>query len=126
MRPSTADPRDRITVEDPRSGDVRKLLDRHFSHARAHTPPDEIYALDVDGLADPAVTLFSFRSGGALLGIAALKRLDAEHAELKSMHTVRAATAPGRQLVRFVPVTVRSGPRRVGACSRGWRLGLGR
>lgn len=43
--------------------------------------------MDVDELADPSVTFFSARRGGALMAIAALKRLDPSHAELKSMHT---------------------------------------
>jgi putative acetyltransferase len=36
---------------------------------------------------EPNVTLFSAREAGELVGIAALKRLDESHAELKSMHT---------------------------------------
>ena len=47
------------------------------------------------GLLDPAVTLFSFRAGGSLLGIGAIKRLDAQHAEIKSMHIAEAARGHG-------------------------------
>ncbi len=45
----------------------------------------------MDGLLDPAVSFFSFRAGGELLGVGAIKRLDAEHGEIKSMHTAAAA-----------------------------------
>jgi putative acetyltransferase len=84
-----------IAVDDPRAGDVRELLRRHLSFTHAHTPPQDIHALDIDGLLDPAVTLFSFRLDGELLGVGALKRLDRHHAELKSMHTAEAARGRG-------------------------------
>jgi putative acetyltransferase len=42
------------------------------------------------------VTFFSYRTGGGeLLGVGALKRLDAEHAEIKSMHTAAASRGRG-------------------------------
>jgi len=54
-----------------------------------------VHALDTAGLLDPAVTFFSARRGGVLLGVGALKRLDRSQAELKSMHTVEAARGQG-------------------------------
>jgi putative acetyltransferase len=80
-----------ISEDDPRAADVRALLARHLEFARATTPPEGVFALDVDALADQAVTFFSYRDGGTLLAVGALKQLDAEHAELKSMHTAQAA-----------------------------------
>ncbi len=44
---------------------------------------------------DPAVTFFSARRGGVLLGVGALKRLDAAHVEVKSMHVATAARGQG-------------------------------
>lgn len=84
-----------ISVDDPRAEDVRELLRRHLVFANTHTPPQDVHALDIDGLLDPAVTFFSFRLGGELLGVGALKRLDGHHAELKSMHTAEAARGRG-------------------------------
>jgi putative acetyltransferase len=84
-----------IAVDDPRADDVRALLRRHLEFAALHTPPRHVFALDVDGLLDPAVTFYSYRSDGQLLGVAALKQLDARHAELKSMHTAQAARGRG-------------------------------
>lgn len=84
-----------ISVDDPRAEDVRGLLLRHLEFAHSHSPPEDVHALDVDGLVDPAVTFFSFRSDGELLGVGALKHLDARHAELKSMHTAQAARGRG-------------------------------
>ena len=88
-------PEGEISVDDPRTQDVRELLGHHLAFAHANTPPEDIHALDVDRLLDPAVTFFSFRRGGELLGVGALKQLDRHHAELKSMHTAQAARGRG-------------------------------
>jgi enterochelin esterase-like enzyme/GNAT superfamily N-acetyltransferase len=85
----------KISVDDPRADDVRALLAVHLVFARAQTPPADAHALDVDGLLDPAVTFFSYRAGGTLLAIGALKELDPRHAEIKSMHTAQAARGRG-------------------------------
>lgn len=77
-----------IAVENPREDDVRRLVERHLQFGRSHSPPEDAHALEVDGLLDPAITLFGLRSGGELLAIGALRRLDDQHAELKTMHTV--------------------------------------
>jgi putative acetyltransferase len=84
-----------ISTDDPRADDVRALLERHLAFANATTPPEDIHALDIDALLDPSVTFFSYRAGGELLGVGALKRLDDEHAEIKSMHTAAAARGRG-------------------------------
>jgi putative acetyltransferase len=88
-------PEGAIAPDDPRAGDVRALLERHLAHAHANTRPEEVYALDVDALLDPAVTFFGYRGHGELLGVAALKELDDRHAEIKSMHTAAAARGRG-------------------------------
>jgi putative acetyltransferase len=84
-----------ISTDDPRADDVRALLERHLAFANEHSPPEDVHALDVNGLLDPAIAFFSFRLNGELLGIGALKRLDRHHAELKSMHTAEAARGRG-------------------------------
>jgi putative acetyltransferase len=84
-----------ISVDDPRAEDVRGLLGRHLEFANLHSPPEHIFALDVERLLDPAITFYSFRSHGRLLAVAALKQLDERHVELKSMHTAQAARGRG-------------------------------
>ncbi len=106
----------RIATDDPRADDVRALLERHLANARATTKPEEVYALGVDALAEPSVTFFSFRGDDGLLGVAALKQLDAGHAEIKSMHTAEAARGRGiaRSLVAHLLAVARErGYRRV-------------
>jgi putative acetyltransferase len=87
-----------ITADDPRRPEVRALLERHLTFCLSETPPEHSFALDSGGLLDPAVTLFSYRDGSDVLGIGAIRELDAAHAELKSMHT--AAEARGRGVGR--------------------------
>jgi putative acetyltransferase len=105
-----------ISTDDPLADDVRELLEHHLAYAKATTPPEDVHALEVEALVDPSVTFFSFRVDGELLGVAALKRLDDEHAEIKSMHT--AAAARGRGIARalvdhLVGVARERGHRRV-------------
>src|ERR1700728_500511 len=84
-----------IAVDDPRAAAVRALLEQHLALMRAASPPEDVHALDLDGLLDPAVTFFSFRRDGELLAVGALKQLDGRHAELKSMHTAAEARRSG-------------------------------
>ncbi|MGP0030958.1 MAG: GNAT family N-acetyltransferase [Acidimicrobiales bacterium] len=84
-----------ISTEDPRAPEVEALLRAHLTFARFVTPPDDVHALDVSGLLDPAVTLLGARRHGELLGVGALRMLEDGHAELKSMHTVEAARGHG-------------------------------
>jgi putative acetyltransferase len=105
-----------IEVDDPRRDDVRALLEQHLAFARGVSRPEDVYALDLDGLLDPAVTFFSVRDDGELLGVGAIKLLDPEHAELKSMHTAHAARrrGVGRALVQHVlALAAERGVRRV-------------
>ena len=99
-----------ISTDDPRAPDVRALLERHAAWARAQTPPEDAHALDPDQLAEPGVVFFSYRRDGELLGVAALKRLDDGHAEVKSMHTVESArgTGVGGALLRHLLDVARS------------------
>jgi len=93
-----------IDVDDPRAADVYALLERHLDFCRATSPPEDVHALDLAGLLDPAVTFYSVRRDGGLLAIGALKQLDAGHGELKSMHTAAVARGQGaaRALVDHV------------------------
>jgi putative acetyltransferase len=84
-----------ISIDDPRAGDVQKLLAKHLEFAHLHTPPEGVFALGTADLLEPGVTFFSFREGGELLAVGALKQLDGHHAELKSMHTAQAARGRG-------------------------------
>jgi putative acetyltransferase len=98
-----------IAIDDPRAADVRALLAVHLAFARSQTPPEDAHAMDVDGLLDPAVTFFSYRAGGTLLAVGALKQLDPGHAEIKSMHTAQDARGRGlgRQMLEHLIAVAR-------------------
>jgi putative acetyltransferase len=102
-------PEPAIAIDDPRADDVRALLERHLTFARANTAPEDIYALEVDGLVEPSITFFSLRVEGRVLGVAALKHLDDEHGEIKSMHTAEEARGlgVGRALVDHILAVAR-------------------
>jgi putative acetyltransferase len=105
-----------VSADDPRKPEVRALLERHLSFCLTETPPEHSFALNVDGLLDPKVTFVSYRDGATVLGVAAIKELDAEHAEVKSMHTAAEARGRGvgRALLGHLLDTARSrGYRRV-------------
>ena len=87
--------KDVIAIDDPQTDDVRRLLRRHLAFAMSNSPPEDVHALDIQGLQDPAITLYSFRRNGELLAVGALKHLDETHAELKSMHTADTARGLG-------------------------------
>ena len=66
-----------IAVDDPRADDVRALLAQHLAFANLNSPREDVHALDVAGLLDPALTFFGCRQDGQLLGIGALRWLPA-------------------------------------------------
>jgi putative acetyltransferase len=84
-----------IAIDNSAADDVRALLDRHLALMREQSPPEDVHALDVDGLLDPSVTFFSFRLDGRLLAVGALKHIADRHGELKSMHTIAEARGQG-------------------------------
>ena len=84
-----------IAIDDPRSADVRALLERHLAFAHGSTPSSNVHALDVSGLLDPAVTFVSARLDGRVVAVGALKELAPDHGELKSMHTAEEARGQG-------------------------------
>jgi len=87
-----------IASDDPRTDDIRALLQGHLDWAAQHSPPQDVHALDVDGLVSPSILFVSCRAGSSLLGVGALKDLGDGHGELKSMHT--AAAFRGRGVAR--------------------------
>ena len=82
-------------IEDPRTDDVRKLLQTHLDFCHAVTPAEHSFALDVEKLREPGILVFGARSNGTLLAVGALKDLGDCEAELKSMHTSQGARGQG-------------------------------
>jgi putative acetyltransferase len=77
----------RIVVDDLSSPQVAAFLEEHIQEMRSITPLESKHALDLDGLRKPEITFWSVMDGNTLVGCGAIKRLDADHAEVKSMRT---------------------------------------
>jgi putative acetyltransferase len=84
-----------IAIEDPATEDIKALLQIHLNFCHDVTPAEHSFALDVEKLRMPGITLFAAREDGVLLGVGAIKDLGDGAAELKSMHTAQVARGKG-------------------------------
>lgn len=84
-----------IQQEDPGITDVHALLLEHLTDMRKHSPPDSVHALDMAALRAPDITFWTVRDNGELQGCGALKQLDSDSAEIKSMKTAQAHQRKG-------------------------------
>ena len=84
-----------IKVDDLNGPEVHKLLEEHMRGMRAESPPECVFALDLNGLRKPEITFWTVWEDGELMGCGALKELNARHAELKSMRTTAAHLRKG-------------------------------
>lgn len=83
-------------VEDDLSGEaIRELVALHLSGMHAHSPACKVHALPVEQLRQPGVTFFSAWMGEGLVGMGAIRELDAAHGELKSMRVAPAWLGKG-------------------------------
>ena len=64
---------------------VNKLLTKHFIELRSVSPVGSTHVLDIDGLKDPSIKFWSLWENNILIGCGALKFLDKEHGEFKSI-----------------------------------------
>lgn len=85
----------RVEIDDPERPDVYALLEEHLRNMYALSPPESVHALDVSRLKGPDITFWSVRDGDTLLGCGALKEIDPEHGEVKSMRTPQALRRRG-------------------------------
>ncbi|MCX7064134.1 MAG: GNAT family N-acetyltransferase [Proteobacteria bacterium] len=84
-----------IRVDDLRGPKISALLREHLQNMTLHSPPESVHALGLEALRRPEITLWSVWQDTELLGCGALKELDAEHGEIKSMRTAAAHLRKG-------------------------------
>jgi len=65
--------------------EVNLLLKKHFIELRAASPKGSAHVLDIPGLQEPSIKFWSLWEDGQLMGCGALKFLDKEHGEFKSI-----------------------------------------
>lgn len=78
-----------IKTDDLSGPQIRALLEEHFQHMLEQSPPGSCHFLDFDGLRQPDVTFWSVWDNDQLAGCGALKELDQQHGEIKSMRTAK-------------------------------------
>ena len=74
-----------IRVDDLSGEPARSLIARHLAGMRANSPLESVHALDIDALRGPDITFWSVWVADEIAGCGALKRLDAQRGEIKSM-----------------------------------------
>ena len=65
--------------------EVHELLTKHFVELRAASPEGSAHVLDIPGLQDKSIKFWSLWNKDMLMGCGALKFLDKEHGEFKSI-----------------------------------------
>ena len=84
-----------ITTEKSLTDELALVLQAHWLFCTSSTPIEHVYALDASKLFSPDITVFGARIDGELVGVGAIRKLDAHHAELKSMHTLAKSRGSG-------------------------------
>ncbi len=97
-------------IENLKGAEVRALVARHLQGMADNSPPGTCFALDIDGLREPGVTLWSAWDGETLAGMGALKILDEKNGELKSMRVADAylGKGAGRAILDYLLAQARS------------------
>jgi putative acetyltransferase len=103
--------------EDDLSGDqTRALLALHLAGMHANSPAGSVFALDLSGLQIPEVTVWTAWRGSRIASVGALKMLQDDTAEVKSMRThpdfLRSGAASAI-LERIISVATARGVRRL-------------
>ena len=65
--------------------EVNELLNKHFVELRSVSPAGSTHVLDIAGLKDQTIKFWSFWDNNDLIGCGALKFLDKNHGEFKSI-----------------------------------------
>jgi putative acetyltransferase len=108
-RSRVAPPSLRFVLDDLSGGPTRALIARHLAGMHASSPPESVHAFDVDGLRQPGVTFWSAWVGKEIAGCGALKTLDGDQGELKSMRVADAFLGQGigRAILEFLTAEAR-------------------
>ena len=67
---------------------VNDLLIKHFKELKSVSPEGSAHVLDISGLKDPSIKFWSIWEENTLIGCGALKFLDENHGEFKSIRVI--------------------------------------
>lgn len=76
-----------LRIEQPLCHQVLTLLKEHHREMFEHSPPESVHALDESKFNAKDITFWSLWKDNELAGCGALKELNNEHGEIKSMRT---------------------------------------
>ncbi|GEB77876.1 GNAT family N-acetyltransferase [Sporolactobacillus inulinus] len=105
-----------IKVDDLTGAEVTQLIGEHLQNMYQNTTPESVHALGLKALRQPDITFWSAWEDDQLVGCGALKELDAQHGELKSMRTSSAHRRKGvarRVLQHIIDEAKRRGYKRL-------------
>ena len=84
-----------IDTDDLSRPQVHRLLEEHLANMYELSPPEQVFALDLNELRAPGITFWTVWDEEALIGCGALKELSPAHGEIKSMRTPAMARGKG-------------------------------
>ena len=105
-----------IRADDLSGAEIRALVALHLAAMHDHSPPDKVHALPVDALRSEGVTFYSAWIGDDLAGMGAIRQLEADHGEVKSMRVAPGFVRRGvgqAMLLHLIAVARERGYRRV-------------
>ncbi len=79
-----------IKLDDLRGPEIAALLQEHLDAMHRHSPPENVFALDLEALRAPEITFWTIWDGDTLAGCGALKQHLQCLGEIKSMRTAEA------------------------------------
>ena len=84
--------------------EVNQLLEKHFIELRAASPEGSAHVLDIDGLKHSSIKFWSLWKNKTLAGCGALKFLNNEHGEFKSIrvHDVFRRKSIGTEIIKLL------------------------
>jgi putative acetyltransferase len=84
-----------IKVDDLSGSEIAEFLAEHIREMKSVSPPESKHALDLEGLRKPEITFWTVWDDDRLIGCGAMKELDPDLAEIKSMRTTAADRGQG-------------------------------
>ena len=77
----------KIIIDNLRGKEIAAFLAEHIEEMKSVSPPESKHALDLEGLRKPEITFWTVWNDDRLVACGAIKKIDPNHAEIKSMRT---------------------------------------
>jgi putative acetyltransferase len=106
-----------IKIDDLSGPEIAELLTEHLRSLAEVSPPESRHALNLGELRKPDITFWSVWRGDEVIGCGALKELNAEHGEIKSMRTATAHVRKGVATILLEHIISEAKRRRYGRLS---------